>query len=75
MPRMYFRIWPIKPIRLLAVRLPNSLAKKIYAQNTVWHLSVFGLQSQLVPADGLDVAGLGQDLDAFGGLHDQGAGG
>ena len=38
------------------------------------HLSVFGLQPQLVPADGLDVSGLGQDLDAFGGLHQQGAG-
>lgn len=39
------------------------------------HLSVFGLQSQLVPADGLDVSGLGQDLDAFRSLHQQGASG
>lgn len=35
-------------------------------------LSVFGLQSQLIPADGLDVSSFGQDLDAFGGLHQQG---
>lgn len=39
------------------------------------HLSVFGLQSQLVPADGLDVSGLGQDLYAFRSLHQQGASG
>lgn len=39
------------------------------------HLAVFGLQSQLVPADGLDVSGLGQDLDAFGRLHQERAGG
>lgn len=39
------------------------------------HLSVLGLQAQLVPADGLDVSGLGQDLDAFRRLHQQRAGG
>lgn len=39
------------------------------------HLSVFGLQAKLVPADGLDVSGLGQDLDAFRSLHQQGASG
>lgn len=37
------------------------------------HLSVLGLQSQLVPADGLDVSGLGQNLDPFRSLHQEGA--
>lgn len=41
----------------------------------VTNLSVFGLQAQLVPADGLDVSSLSQDLDAFRSLHQQGAGG
>lgn len=38
------------------------------------YLSVFGLQSQLAPADGLDVSGLSQDLDSLRGLHQQRAG-
>lgn len=37
------------------------------------HLSVLGLQSQLVPADGLNVPGLGQNLDPLGSLHQEGA--
>lgn len=39
------------------------------------HLSVFGLQPQLVPADGPDVSGFRLDLHPFGSLHQQGAGG
>lgn len=39
------------------------------------HLAVFGFQTKLVSADGLDVSGLGQDLDAFRSLHEQGASG
>lgn len=37
------------------------------------HLSILGLQSQLVPADGLDVSGLGQNLDPFRSLHQEGS--
>lgn len=52
---------------------PIGSSVKVLVKMILWltNLSVFGLQPQLVPADGLNVSGLGQDLDPFRGLHQQ----